>query len=192
MHLNQKLINQNTQLSKKKNELLEKVQSLETKLAKSKGIQVELNQMKKSVKMLNFGSSKLHQILSLEKAIGDHVRLGYTDTRSDPKTILIQATNSFNPQEAKKHKLEMPFMEFEEKSLRMKWIPGCHYYNHLGHIRPHCFTNLEDLRKEISKNINSYTTRNTKEKDKFGAQIKGESIVMPRTPNQGHDCPFTP
>ena len=83
-------------------------------------------------------------------------------------------------------------MEFDEKSLRMKWIPGCNYYNHLGHIRPHCFTYLADLRKKIGKNINSYTTRNTKKEDKFGAQIKGESIVMPRNPNQGHECHFTP
>ena len=60
MHMNQKLIKQNTQLSKKKNEILENVHSLETKLAKSKGVQVELNQMKKSAKMLNFGSSKLY------------------------------------------------------------------------------------------------------------------------------------
>ena len=53
--------------------------------------------MKKSVKMLNSGSSELDHILSLGKAARDHVGLGYTGTRSDAQTIFVQATNSFNP-----------------------------------------------------------------------------------------------
>ena len=72
MRMNQKLIKQNTQSSKEKNELLEKVRSLEAKLANDDDIQVELNQMKKSIKMLNYGSSKLDHILSLGKAARDH------------------------------------------------------------------------------------------------------------------------
>ena len=89
-------------------------------MAKDDDLQVELNQMKNSVKMLNSRSSKLDHILSLGKATGDHVGLGYTSTRSDPKTIFVQATNSFNPQEAKKHKSKIPNMKFEEKGLKRK------------------------------------------------------------------------
>ena len=89
-------------------------------MEKDDDIQVELNQMKNSVKMLNSKSSKLDHILSLGKAAGDHVGLGYTSTRSDLKTIFVQATNSFNPQEAKKQKSKIPNMKFEEKSLKRK------------------------------------------------------------------------
>ena len=135
--------------------------------------------MKKLVKMLNFRSSKLDQILSLGKAVGDHARLGYTGTRSDPKTIFVQAINSFNPQEAKKQKSKIPNMKFEEKSLKRKWIPRCHYCNLLEHIRLHCFTYLADLRKMSNKNIHSYAIRMIKEEDKFGAQIKRESMLKP-------------
>ena len=121
---------------------------LETKLVKEDDIRVGHNQMKKSVKMINSGNSKLDHILSLGKAVGDHAGLGYTGTRFDPKTIFVQATNSFNPQEAKKQKSKITNMKFEEKSLKRKWIPRCHHCNHLGHIRPHCFTYLVDLKKE--------------------------------------------
>ena len=179
MRMNQKLIKQNSQFNKEKNKLLEKVRSLETKLAKDDDIQVELNQIKKSLKMLNFGSSKLDQILSLGKVAGDHAGLGYTGIRSYPKTIFVQATNSFNPQEAKKQKSEILNMKFEEKSLKRKWIPRCHYCNLLGHIRPHCFTYLADLRKMSNKNIHSYAIGMIKEEDKFGAQIKRVSMLKP-------------
>ena len=64
-------------------------------------------------------------------------------------------------------------MKFEEKSLKRKWIPRCHYCNHLGHIRPHCFTFLADLRKKSNKNIHSYTIGMIKEEDKFGALLRG-------------------
>ena len=68
-------------------------------------------------------------------------------------------------------------MKFEEKSFKRKWIPRCQYCNHLGHIRPHCFTYLADLRKKSNKNIHSYTIRMIKEEDKFGAQIKRDSML---------------
>ena len=131
-------------MSKEKNELLEKVRSLKIKLAKN----VKLNQMKKSVKMLNSGSSKLDHILSLGKAIGDHAGLVYIGTISDPKTIFVQAPNSFNPQEAKKWKSKIPNMKFDEKSLKRKWIPRFHYCNHLGRIRPPLFYLLGKSNKE--------------------------------------------
>ena len=47
--------------------------------------------------MLNSRSSKLDHILSIGKAAGDQAGLGYIGTRSDLKTIFVQATNSFNP-----------------------------------------------------------------------------------------------
>ena len=177
--MNQKLIKQNTHVNKEKNELLEKVRSLETKLAKDDDIQVELNQMKKSIKMFNSRSSKLYHILSLGKAVGDHAGLGYTGTRFNLKTIFVKAINSFSPQEGKKQKSEMPNMKFEENSLKRKWIPRCHHCNHLGLIRSHCFTYLADLRKKRNKNINSYTIGMIKVEDKFCAQIKRELMLKP-------------
>ena len=82
MHMDQKLIKQNTQLSEEKNEFLEKVRSLETKLETDDDIQVELNQIKKLVKMINSGSSKLYHILSLGKVTGDHA--GWVALVQDP------------------------------------------------------------------------------------------------------------
>ena len=50
-------------------------------MQKTKKIQanrnVELEQMKKFVRMLNSGSSKLDQILTVRKLVGDRVGLGY-------------------------------------------------------------------------------------------------------------------
>ena len=143
--------------------------------------------------MLNSRSSELDHILSLGKAIGDHVGLSYTGIRFDSKIIFVQAINSFNPQEAKKQKLKIPNMKFEEKSLKRKWNPRWHYCNHQGHIRLHYFTYLEDLRKKSNKNIHSYTivrkksNKNIhsytigmiKEEEKFGAQLKRESMLKP-------------
>ena len=68
-------------------------------------------------------------------------------------------------------------MKFEEKSLKRKWIPICHYCNHLGHIRPHCFTNLVNLRKKSNKNIHFHIIEMIKKEDKFGAQLKRESML---------------
>ena len=102
--------------------------------------------MKKSVKMNNSKSSKLDQILNLGKAVGDRSGLGYIGKRSYSKTVFVQATNTFNPQEVKKHKSKRHLMEFGEKNLIRKCIPRCYYCNHLGHIKPQCLTFLEDLR----------------------------------------------
>ena len=105
--------------------------------------------------------------------------MSYTGIRFDSKIIFVQAINSFNPQEAKKQKSKIPNMKFEEKSLKRMWIPRCNYCNHLGHIRPHCFAYLADLRKKSNKNIHSYTIGMIKEEDKFGAQLKRESMLKP-------------
>ena len=101
--------------------------------------------MKKTVKMLNSGSSKLDQILTVGKVAGDHMGLGYKGESSSTKTIFVPAA-----------KVEKP--EMNQKKTRTqsgtrssapgkKWVPVCHYCERVGHIRPRCFQYLADLRK---------------------------------------------
>lgn len=49
-------------------------------------------------------------------------------------------------------------MEFEKNNLTRKWVPRCHYYNHLGHIKPQYCTFLVNVRK-------TSVSDTTKEKD---------------------------
>ena len=60
---------------------MKKILLLKGNLAKSRKIQGdlggELEHIKKSITMLNSGSSKLDQILTVGKTIGDHVGIGY-------------------------------------------------------------------------------------------------------------------
>ena len=101
--------------------------------------------MKKTVKMLNSGSSKLDQILTVGKVAGDHMGLGYKGESSSTKTIFVPAA-----------KVEKP--EMNQKKTRTqsgtrssapvkKWVPVCHYCERVGHIRPRCFQYLANLRK---------------------------------------------
>ena len=60
---------------------MKKILLLKGNLAKSRKIQGDLGggleHIKKSITMLNSGSSKLDQILTVGKTIGDHVGIGY-------------------------------------------------------------------------------------------------------------------
>ena len=79
--INEKLTKQVAQLNVEKNDLLKKIILLEGDLTKSKKIKGgrsgELEHVKKNIRMLNSGSTKLDQILSSGKAIRDHKGLGY-------------------------------------------------------------------------------------------------------------------
>ena len=70
---------------------------LEGNLAESEKIQEnlsgELEHMKKQVRMLNSGSSKLDQILTVGKAASDRVGLGYTGESSGSNTVFVPAAH---------------------------------------------------------------------------------------------------
>ena len=48
--------------------------------------------MKKTIKMLNSGSLKLDQILTVGKVAGDHMGLGYKGESSSSKFVFVQAS----------------------------------------------------------------------------------------------------
>ena len=87
--INKKLHGHVSKVRKEKNELLKITLSLAVDLGKSKKTKVssnvELELLKKYVKMLNSGTSKLDHILTIEKFSGDHFDLGYTSGSCMPK-----------------------------------------------------------------------------------------------------------
>ena len=144
-----KVVKLNEKLSREKEDQAKRIKALEGELVESQKIQGdlsgELEHMKKTVKMLNSGSSKLDQILTVGKVAGDHMGLGYKGESSSTKTIFVPAA-----------KVEKP--EMNQKKTRTqsgtrssapgkKWVPVCHYCERVGHIRPRCFQYLANLRK---------------------------------------------
>ena len=78
----EKISAQNQQLNNEKNNLLKHNSELESKLKESQSsvttLNAELEKIKRSVKMLNSGSSKLDEILSAGRTEKEHFGLGYT------------------------------------------------------------------------------------------------------------------
>ncbi|GMN68635.1 hypothetical protein TIFTF001_037686 [Ficus carica] len=58
---------------------------------------LELENMQKSLKMLNSSTSKLDHILSIEKSSSDHCRPGYIGETSSSKTVVAKGTSIHKP-----------------------------------------------------------------------------------------------
>ena len=139
----------NEKLLREKEDQAKKMKALEGELAESKRIQGdlsgELEHLKKTVKMLNSGSTNLDQILTIGKTAGNHMGLGYMGESSNSKTVFVPA--------AKVEKTEVNQRKTgtqtgaQAVTPSKKWIPVCHYCERSGHIRPRCFQYLADLRK---------------------------------------------
>ena len=71
---------------------------LESKLKESQDsvatLKGELEKLKKSVKMLNSGSSKLDEILAAGRTEKEHFGLGYTGQTESVKTVFVKGTSS--------------------------------------------------------------------------------------------------
>ena len=153
----------NEKLLREKEDQAKKIKALECELAESKKTQDDLNDelteskriqsdlsgelehLKKTVKMLNSGSTNLDQILTTGKTAGNHMGLGYIGESSNSKTVFVPA--------AKVEKIEVNQRKTGTQTGARavtpgkKWIPVCHYCERSGHIRPRCFQYLADLRK---------------------------------------------
>ena len=123
--------------------------------------------MKKLVKMLNSGSSKLDEILSTGKIEKEHFGLGYSGHTGNGQMVFVKGSSSgINEGRDVKGKrvVETPIRtstvvnsgrtsvatlaRTPGKTRRRKWTLICHYYNKRGHIRPHCFQFFANLRRE--------------------------------------------
>ena len=138
---------------------MKKILLLKGNLAKSRKIQGDLGggleHIKKSITMLNSGSSKLDQILTVGKAASDRVGLGYTGESSGSKTVFVPAAQVKKLEVVRKNSgthsrtyIRTPVKKVVEKNTgshsrictktpSRKWIPTCHYYKRIGHIRPY-------------------------------------------------------
>ena len=98
-------------------------------------------------------TSKLKHILPMGKASGDHHGLRYTGECSTSKTIFVKGHACSEPQPVVKKNVS------EFRPQRRKFIPICHYCNHLGHIRPQCYKYLNDFRRGMCHSSSSSTRK---------------------------------
>ena len=122
--------------------------------------------MKKSVNMLNSGSSKLDEILNAGRADKTHVGLGYTGNSRGSQTTFVKASISgVKILDDLKQKASVgtpvripgvtqpgvsqarrPPTDSNQMRSRRR-IPICHYCNKIGHIRPRCYQYFTYLRR---------------------------------------------
>ena len=144
---------------------------LESKLKKSQDrvatLKAKLEKMKKLVKMLSSGSSKLDEILSTGRMEKEHFGLGYIGQIRSGQTVFVKGSLSgANEKAVEKGKrvaaipIRTPVVMTSRKARitthvatpgrtgRRKWTPTCHYCNKQGHTRPCCFQYFIDLRRE--------------------------------------------
>ena len=129
-------------LEKKLNESQEKETELTT----------ELENMKKLVRMINSGSSKLDEVLAVERLDKEHFELGYTSLGKAiaSQTVFVKESTSGVKKDEDlilKAPIVTPTRRLvatpgiapsmtQGKIIENIWVPICHYYNKRGHIRP--------------------------------------------------------
>ncbi|GAA0157377.1 hypothetical protein LIER_14656 [Lithospermum erythrorhizon] len=111
---------------------------------KVEGLNAELEAMKKSVHMLNSGTSKLDEILSLGQSPNDHTGVGYVAGECSKESKFIPAAKVKESQllyqllPTAGLTTGRPHVEALPKNKRKKkWI--CHHCGKKGHIRPYCY-----------------------------------------------------
>lgn len=147
--LNQRLYEKIATASKEKDELLASVASLNEELKSERSQQdkflSEITLLKKNIRMLNSGTSKLDEILCIGKTSGDHHGLGYQrGGASSSKTIFVPSINSQN--EAAGSRTVTTVSATPAKASQKSWV--CHYCAKKGHIKPWCYKLLKDLKKQ--------------------------------------------
>ncbi|EXB26569.1 hypothetical protein L484_012563 [Morus notabilis] len=110
----------------------------EKKLQKTRA---ELEHTQKSLKMMNFDTTKLDHILSIGKASGDRYGLGYIGESSMSKTVFVKKMSAPKPPTSSTKKVTI------SSPRHRKFVPTCHYYRLPGHIRPRCYKYLNALEK---------------------------------------------
>ena len=107
--------------------------------------------MKKTIRMLNSGSSKLYQILAVRKVAGDHMDLDYKGKSSSTKTAFAPAPNVEKPEVIQKK--TGIHSRIHSGAYTRKEVPVCYYRKRVAHIRPRYFQYLADLRKIDKKKL---------------------------------------
>ncbi|KAH6815352.1 hypothetical protein C2S51_020172 [Perilla frutescens var. frutescens] len=103
--------------------------------------------LKKLVKMMNFGSSQLDDIISKGKSPQDHTGLEYTGGKFFDRFCQGQTSGTHDesvPEPKFKPEIKQPQ---PQKSLPRKIGVVCHYCEKSGHIRPYCRYYINDLRR---------------------------------------------
>jgi hypothetical protein len=119
------------ELRSEKVQLQAKVTSLESEIEL---LSTNLNNMTKSVKMLNNGTDKLDELLMVGKNAGDSTGIGYQNNQKEnSETKFVPAQKKFEPSRIWSH--STPHQKHKGKFNAWK----CHYCGKNGHIKPFCY-----------------------------------------------------
>ncbi|KAM2537704.1 hypothetical protein TB2_023225 [Malus domestica] len=171
--------------------MLEKLHML---ASDNKGLESELNDIKKKVEVFSIGSSKIEKMLSYGKISGDRSGLGFDITGSSSTSITKFVKAVQEP--SRKVSSDEPFGNScittkesnsvrnfvdSKKFIRSKtFIPICHFCEKIGHIRPRCYK----LRKENqTKHTTSWISEKSNLKGRFVAHPKGMNRISKIMPN---------
>ena len=131
---------------------------LRLKDEKIQELKAELENTQKNLRMLNFGTQNLDQILIMGQSVHNRNCLGYTGVISDvtmtSKTMLVKAAATTS-----KHLIFGKI--FKPASPKVKrFFPTCYFYNMHGHIRPRCYKYIKFLKMKKNENF-FYASRTT-------------------------------
>ena len=137
----EKILQQEAQLKKVIANLEAEKEAHEEEISELKGevgfLNSKLENMTKSIKMLNKGSDTLDEVLQLGKNVGNQRGLGFNPKSAGRTTMteFVPAKNStgatMSQHRSRHHGTQ------QKKSKRKKW--RCHYCGKYGHIKPFCY-----------------------------------------------------
>ncbi len=137
----EKILQQEAQLKKVIANLEAEKEAHEEEISELKGeigfLNSKLENMTKSIKMLNKGSDMLDEVLQLGKNVGNQRGLGFNHKSAGRTTMteFVPAKNStgatMSQHRSRHHGTQ------QKKSKRKKW--RCHYCGKYGHIKPFCY-----------------------------------------------------
>lgn len=137
----EKILQQEAQLKKVIANLEAEKEAHEEEISELKGevgfLNSKLENMTKSIKMLNKGSGMLDEVLQLGKNVGNQRGLGFNHKSAGRITMteFVPAKNStgatMSQHRSRHHGTQ------QKKSKRKKW--RCHYCGKYGHIKPFCY-----------------------------------------------------
>ena len=143
MNVNKSLKNKISKLANENKELEGVVFNLKSlvkeKDEKVQELLVELDSTKKNLRMLNFGTTKLDQILNMRQSISNRNGLGYTTVANSvattSKTMFVKASLTPTNHPVSGKNVRPSVLECKVK----RFVLICHLRNMSGHIHSKCF-----------------------------------------------------
>ena len=147
----------NKSLKNKIYDLVDKNKSLEESVAKYKvflkekderirELTTEIDSTKRNLRMLNFGTTNLDQILNIGQSPKIQNGLGYStvidSVATEQKTVFVKAASTAAVQSVSGKKVISPVAE----SKVNRFVPICYFCNYPGHIRSKCCKYKKNLR----------------------------------------------